>query len=356
MRTSLKEMPATIIKYVVDGTMIVNFILLLCHICFGILFYIYKADVMFYYNCISIITYIFSFELLRKSKAWAYVIIVYVEIFLFMILAVIFLGWDYGFQQYCIGFVASIIFTDFYMNHERVMSKRAMVMVSFDVIVYMLLRFWTYNNPYIYEIKNTTMMHVFYTMNSLIGFSFLIMYSSIYSSTVYKLENELLNMANIDPLTGLCNRRKMQQMLKAIPIDNENKNMVIAMIDVDFFKKINDTYGHDAGDEVLKMLASVLDAKNKEKENFQVCRWGGEEFLIFYGNCNGNQDEIVSEFEDIRKQIEDAVVEYEGKKIKVTITIGLAFHKNGTGVEELIKIADDNLYVGKQNGRDRVIY
>ncbi len=353
MRTSLREMPQNVIDYVVRGTVIVNFVLLFCHFCFGALFYIYEATVLFAYNCLSIVTYVAAFALLKRNRAWAYVIVVYVEIFIFMILAVIFLGWDYGFQHYCIGFVASMIFTDFYMNHEQVMSKRTKVMVFFNVMLYLALRFWTYKNPYIYVMDNDYIVHTFFVMNTVIGFAFLIVYSSIYSSTVYKLENELLEMANLDALTGLCNRRKMKQILNAIP--KEDRKMVIAMLDIDYFKNINDQYGHDAGDEVLKMVADVLNKKNAEKETFQVCRWGGEEFLAFYGNYEGSREEVIAEFEQVRKDVEGTVVRYEEHEIHVTVTIGLSFYQQEVPMEALIKEADTKLYEGKENGKNRVV-
>lgn len=352
MRTSLREMPKNVIDYVVKGTMIVNLVLLLCHLNFGVLFYVYEAPVLFWYNMLSIITYIVAFELLRRQKAWTYVVVVYVEIFVFMILAVVFLGWDFGFQHYCMGFVASMIFTDFYMNSNRSMRKRTKALVVGNVLLYLALRFWTYSHPYIYAIDNSFIVHALYVVNTLIGFSFLIVYFAIYSSTVYKLEQELLEMANLDPLTGLCNRRKMKQILSAIP--EEDERMVIAMLDIDFFKNINDKYGHDAGDEVLKMVAEVLNQKNAEKENFQVCRWGGEEFLVFYGNYEGSKEDIVREFEQIRRDVEVREVCYEQQKIHVTVTMGLAFAQNRTSMEALIKEADTKLYEGKENGRNRV--
>lgn len=357
MGTSLNEMPKSIVKYVSDGTMIVNTILLLCHISFGILFYIYKAEVMFYYNCISIITYIFSYGILRRKKAWTYIIIVYVEIFVFMVLAVIYLGWEYGFQQYCIGFVASIIFTDFYVSHERIMSKRTITIVAFDVLIFIALRLWTYRYPYVYEVNNQMIVHMFYIINSLIGFAFLIMYSSIYSSTMYRLENALTDMANVDPLTGICNRRKMQQILKAALGEKGNRqhHTTIAMMDVDCFKNINDTYGHDVGDEVLVMLAEILRNRQEQNENFRVCRWGGEEFLVFYESYRKNRGEVIREFDELRRQIQDTKVSSEGNEIKITVTIGLAFYEEGTTVQSLIKEADNNLYAGKKGGKNCVV-
>ena len=113
------------------------------------------------------------------------------------------------------------------------------------MLLYVVLRLWTYEHPFVYKIDNGILMKCFYIFNSLIGFAFLIMYLCIYSSTVHRLENSLMEMASVDPLTGISNRRKMQQMLESVLEEYETQQYqtVIAMLDIDFFKKINDTYG-----------------------------------------------------------------------------------------------------------------
>lgn len=194
-------------------------------------------------------------------------------------------------------------------------------------------------------------------MNSLLGFAFLIGYSLIYSSTVRRLENSLREMANIDPLTGICNRRKMHQILKNSLEHRENGpyQAVVAMMDVDLFKKVNDTYGHDAGDEVLLSLAHMLFEKQEKMDGFYVSRWGGEEFLVFYEKYSKNKEEIIRDFDSLRKQIQDKVVNVDNKEIQITVTMGLAFYEDGENIQNLIKLADDNLYEGKKAGRNRVV-
>ena len=353
MGTSLKEMPDNVKEYVIKGTYAVNVVLLLCHLFFGVLFYLYDATFLFWFNCASIIIYILAFEILRRKQSWLYVLLVFVEIFIFMVICVVCLGWDYGFQHYCISFVGSMVFSDFFLNQNRVMTVRTIMLGAFNVVVYLLLRFWTYEHPYIYEIDNKFIVHSFYIFNTIIGFTFLIMYVTIYSKTVYKLENELRDIASIDPLTGLFNRRRMMSTLKEIP-KTEYSNLTVGMMDVDFFKNTNDTYGHDAGDEVLRRIADVL--KNIPNNHIQGCRWGGEEFLILYTNNTGNNDEIINEFEKIRQTIENMKITYEDKAINATVTIGVTICKNTTDIEAIIKNADEMLYNGKEQGRNRVVF
>ncbi len=350
-------MPQNVKRYVYKGTSMVNVVLMLCQIFYMVIFWKYKADIMLYYTYLSTANFIFACIMLKKGKIKAYILSIFGGIFGTMILAVICLGWEFGFQQYCIGFVASLIFTDFYMSRKRRITKRTIAIVAFNVMIYFVLRLWTYEHPYIYEIDNVWLSRGFFMMNSMLGFAFLIGYSLIYSNTVRRLEDSLREMANVDPLTGICNRRKMHQILKSSLENKENNpyQAVVAMMDVDLFKRVNDTYGHDAGDEVLLMLAHLLYEKQENIPGFYVSRWGGEEFLVFYEKYNKDSKEVIRIFDELRQEIQDTVVKVDDKEIQITVTMGIAFYSEGEPIQKLIKIADDNLYEGKKAGRNRVV-
>ncbi len=133
----------------------------------------------------------------------------------------------------------------------------------------------------------------------------------------------------------------------------KNPDDIIAMADIDHFKKINDTYGHNAGDYCLKTLAELLKESCK---NVTVGRWGGEEFLVYLpSNDKYTKKDDLQFFENIRKTVETKDFEFEGKHIKVTITIGAARKNDHVSIEKWIQEADENLYYGKNNGRNRVI-
>lgn len=355
MSRELQNMPEKVNKYVLDGTILVNCILLLCHISFGVLFYLYDAPILFVFNCLSIIIYTLSFEILRRKKKRTYVFVVFIEIFIFMILSIVCLGWEYGFQHYCIGFVASMVFSDYFVEHNRIVKNRTILLGACNVIIYIVLRFWTYHNPPIYVLKEGYIANIFYVGNTVVGFAFLIMYLAIYSATVMRMESELYDMANKDHLTGLYNRRQMINILKSFIEDDATEKFAIAMLDVDYFKNINDTYGHDAGDEVLKSLANILNDEKSRDDKFQPGRWGGEEFLVVLGSYSGNKQESTERLETLRKRISDNTMIYCGNKIKVTVTIGLTFCENGKTLDEIIKEADAKLYEGKENGRNQVV-
>lgn len=342
-------------EYVLKKMYIVNTVLILCHLGFAIIYHIYDMTVLFFTNFINIAICLMAFAALKKGELKKYVHSLFYELYAFMLLSILFLGWELGFQHYCISFTVAIFFCDFYLNKKETASIKTVAMGLFNMVLYLGLRIWTYFFPHIYTLENPTLEKAIFLTNSLLTFFFIIMYMYIYSSTVNKLENELRQRAERDHLTGLYNRRKMKQLLKSVILPDEGKTFAVAMLDVDYFKTINDTYGHDAGDEVLKQFATILKDFKNDRSNVSVCRWGGEEFLALYAYDN-SPDAVVDEFETIRRTVENTPVRYEGITLHITITIGLAFYRDGMSRDELLKEVDTLLYNGKEAGRNRLTH
>lgn len=131
-------------------------------------------------------------------------------------------------------------------------------------------------------------------------------------------------------------------------ISERNENDVVAMIDLDDFKKINDIHGHNAGDYVLKKTAELMKETCSEST---ISRWGGEEFLILF-NENTDINEIL---EKLRLAVDSYNYIYDGEKIKVSVTIGFARRENITSIDKWIQEADDKLYIGKKSGKNIVV-
>lgn len=164
--------------------------------------------------------------------------------------------------------------------------------------------------------------------------------------------SKVLQYATLDALTNLNNRRQFEIRLKQeIATTKRQKTPLCAMmIDIDFFKKVNDTYGHASGDEVLRTVASVI--KKELRESDIPARYGGEEFAILLPYTHIDEAQIVGE--RLRKAAESAPVQVDNENINVTISMGLAeFMQDETG-EELFKRADSALYEAKESGRNRV--
>jgi diguanylate cyclase len=166
-----------------------------------------------------------------------------------------------------------------------------------------------------------------------------------------KVQHEVL----MDPLTVLYNRkafdRKLSTCMKAF--QEEGKTLSVVMIDIDYFKKFNDQYGHQLGDQVLKFMGTLLSKELKGRDF--VARYGGEEFVILMENTSIENAFIVAD--KIRKVLEGIQLKYTktGQIVgKITISAGISAVREGDTRESLVKRADDSLYFAKQNGRNNV--
>jgi diguanylate cyclase (GGDEF)-like protein len=170
-----------------------------------------------------------------------------------------------------------------------------------------------------------------------------------------QLRASLLHQSIRDPLTSLYNRRYLQEFLsKQIYQSERTKNsLALLMIDVDYFKKVNDIYGHDAGDIVLKELAQLF--LNHVRPGDIACRYGGEEFVLVLYNING--DNARKRAEKLKHDASLLIVEYGAQPIgSISISIGIAIYsEDGVTCEKLIESADKALYFAKNTGRNKVV-
>ncbi len=174
-------------------------------------------------------------------------------------------------------------------------------------------------------------------------------------------KNKLLQeaMANLeiesktDSLTGIYNRRYILEKIReeVIRCKRSGKKFSIVIGDIDFFKKVNDTYGHDFGDVVLKDVVALL--KSTLREQDCLSRWGGEEFLILIVDTGLKGAELIAS--RMRGKIEEKTFEHNLKKLSVTMTFGVSVYDENESIDDMIKKADDALYKGKKMGRNRVV-
>lgn len=165
--------------------------------------------------------------------------------------------------------------------------------------------------------------------------------------------DKLYQQATRDPLTGLSNRNYFRNELKKFVSLSAryNRALSVIMLDIDFFKKINDTYGHDVGDNVLKNVSEIL--MRHVRTHDVAARFGGEEFVMLLPETSLGGAVVVAE--RIRTAVENVDFNPAGCRHNVTISIGVAeYLGDGTDVEEVIKKADEALYKAKSSGRNRV--
>ncbi len=177
--------------------------------------------------------------------------------------------------------------------------------------------------------------------------------ASVCISNAFLFE-KVKNMATTDGLTGVFNHRHFQEKFTEILLRAEryNEKFSLILIDIDFFKKVNDTYGHQVGDVVLKRVAQIL--KTVARKVDIVARYGGEEFAII---CVNDDKKNASKLaERLRKEIESTTILYEGGKLNVTASLGVAsYPEDGKDKISIIEMADRALYRAKHEGRNRVV-
>ncbi|MFD2167918.1 GGDEF domain-containing protein [Thalassotalea euphylliae] len=157
-------------------------------------------------------------------------------------------------------------------------------------------------------------------------------------------------LSSHDELTGLFNRRGFKEQIESKRFFNKRNvdQTAIILIDIDDFKHINDTHGHSFGDIVLKNIARLQLATVRSTDT--VVRWGGEEFLILLSNVEAAQVKRIAE--NIRKNIEKTPVANEEIAINITVSIGIAFSREVSSIEELVELADNRLYAAKGHGKN----
>ncbi len=176
------------------------------------------------------------------------------------------------------------------------------------------------------------------------------------AKTIHELEESkrfLKEQANTDPLTRLANRRNFFQAASRdmAQMQRQNEHFSLIMIDIDHFKKINDTYGHQTGDYILVELSKVLSSAVREVDT--LARIGGEEFVVASPHTNRLAAIVLSE--RLRKSAESTEFVFEGNNIPVTISLGIAtMTKGGDDIDKLLAVADSRLYIAKQKGRNRI--
>ena len=170
------------------------------------------------------------------------------------------------------------------------------------------------------------------------------------SKTLMELLQE---QSYIDQLTGLYNRRFLEEIYKNLVAQTKRRGtrLGILMIDIDFFKQVNDQYGHDVGDRVLKEIADTI--KSTVREADIVVRFGGEEIMVILVDVEEGKSKEVAE--KIRKAVEDKVINFSGGSLKKTVSIGVCeFPTHTEHFWQCVKFADIALYKAKEEGRNRV--
>ena len=337
------------LEQVVKLCVVVNISLFLFVAFMLILFVYFNITPMIYYSVIAMIGYVLYFMLLKRQKVCAYMWCVYATIIIYMAIATICLGYKCGFHLYSMSLIPIIFYSQYISTKIDTKDPNPLAVSIAIVAVSIISSAIAIINGPLYEI-NKTIISVMLACNAISVSAFLIYYTKVIVNLVIESEKKLNSIANIDLLTDLYSRRYMINYLEEYDADDEGW---LAMADVDDFKKINDTYGHLAGDKVIKMVASIDDKFARAHGGF-ACRYGGEEFLLVLPGYDETQ--ALPILEEMHKEIQTTIVQYDDKEIPVNVCIGLsAYPTICRDTNILVNRADKSMYYGKKHGRGRLV-
>jgi len=317
------------------------------HMIFLLPLYTMLTDtIAFRSNIVCIFIDITCFILLRRGKIKFSFMLLICAITVHTTLSIIFFGTTSCLQLYFFTLIVLSFFSPwglfFKITIGMFLTGLAISLTSYSIY-----------NPPIVEI--TSRQLIFWNTGNILANCIALGYGVYYFSFIVDTSEEKLKyQAEHDLLTGVLNRNTIIRVLLSNISGAQNYTVSAIMGDIDCFKKINDTYGHLVGDEVLKSITGILSSSLRERD--ALGRFGGEEFIMVLPACDINV--AVNVAERIRTLIASSPVSTKAGKINVTMSFGVASLKNGRveDGEELLKRADEALYRAKDNGRNRVEY
>ena len=338
---------------VYKSALAVNIAFLAVHVCFFICFALLHITVMAVVNVFSISTYIITLFLLHKERILLFAYTTYIEVFIHMSLSTICLGWNCGFQICFLGMVILVFYVEYILMSTKNSTFYGARLAMGYFLAYIVCAVVTHVIPPFYVISESMEFIIMLAVSSA-TFSLCIFFMSLLVYLTMRSTRNLSHTAQTDALTGLPNRHYLTNNLKKIYINPEMRDYWITIADIDTFKSINDTYGHNCGDYVLKTISELLQ-KHCKKAGITPCRWGGEEFVLF-GSVGNNRQAQLTFLEDIRKEIEQYPFQYGEQKFRLTLTLGTALCNIEQDLDQWVNLADKKLYVGKYSGKNKVVF
>lgn len=338
------------------------------HLTFLIIFIIIRLYTMVVFNIFSVLLYAVMGIVCNKAHfenhALGWITAMYAEVNIHSVLCTFFLGGNTCFFLYSMMSIPVVIYYLF-LTCSNTVFKRGTAVFSLVTLTGLTaaLLFQHYNEPLFYKFvrplsddETDLMRAVNIAFNLLLLFGFSILFIIEIHSLIKQLNetNEQLHFtATHDALTGLYNRHCLHSTLHDIAAGSEP--FCLVMGDIDDFKKINDTYGHDCGDVVLRSVAEII--MRSIGENDIACRWGGEEMLMI---LHGSYDECYPRINRIKSEINALRVNHENRTVSVSMTFGFATSAESTdlrgeGIDAMLSMVDKRLYKGKASGKNIII-
>ncbi len=326
---------------------------LLPHIFFSFYFFVAEIIPMLVLNLISVLFYLIISYYLVKNRFLILASLVCFEVFAFSIITVIFMGTGTQVHWYLILLPIPVFF---YIDFKNV--YRVVICVLIVVAIALCLAFSAIFTPPLADCPTVKFLYYFNSILVVVELIFEILAENLvrgFLSIIAKKDmDNLREQSYRDPLTNLFNRRYADIVFSQIAaLTDKNghcEECCVAMLDIDDFKTVNDRFGHDAGDAVLKRIVDAI-RSGIRKDDF-LFRWGGEEFLIVFRDVSLNQAKIIAG--NLVRRARQEIFRYNKVDFSVTITVGLSPVRENRFTEAISR-ADKNLYNGKRLGKNSVV-
>lgn len=332
------------------------------HLIFCIVMGVIGANILCYYNIFVVYLYcVMGIMLTNRKKFRLIMVIFFIEVEFHSTLASLLMGWEWGFMLYTIALIPAAFFLANSLANRSKHIAYAICLSAFVVVVYFIASLIQPHIKPLYGMLDNPVardgmryFNIFIAFFLQLAFSALFALETKYMEQLLEKENVKLGIeASYDPLTRLLNRRSMTRFMSdELEMSNDTpQKCCLVMLDIDDFKHINDSYGHDIGDRVLVTLADLLTQEVRAGD--YTCRWGGEEFLLL---IHGDKQETYFVADRIRRKLEETQLKnkYDGT-FNVTATFGVAEYKDFMPLRTIIDEADEKLYYGKSHGKNQVV-
>lgn len=271
-----------------------------------------------------------------------------VSVVLFSFIGDFTFGWNYGSHFFLVCLTPLILASNDISRIEKLIRCSICITIYASMLQLVMNLGFHHGHDQVELVSN-----LLGDINLFVAFSILGFVMIHYSKAVKSNEKKLKELVNSDQLTGIPNRRCIYQIIDS-QISNYNRckeKFVVGLVDIDDFKKVNDTYGHLVGDKVLNGTVKCM--QSQLRKNDFIGRWGGEEFLIILPQIDLQNS--LPLFARVQKSFANNKLDCNEYKLPITITIGIAEYDQDQTTDELIRHADDFLYVGKQNGKNTIV-
>lgn len=339
-------MPKKFLETLSEHRTLIFLIMCLCiHVFNVFLFWKFGLFPLVVLNVISSVIYvifltIFKDENLRISFA-------YFEIIFFSAMTELISGGHFGTLTFVIGMVAVIFFMLPYSNRKKHIYQLVGAALAVAISLISVFNYSLYPELMDLVLHHSSFVKV---LNLIITLFSLFYLTNLYLVELRTTREKLDYSSNHDMLTGLYNRRFFESIMKRSK-DEKETSFSVAMLDVDDFKKINDTYGHETGDRVLAAVSKCIEACLPQ--DAVAVRWGGEEFVLYLPQVENSR--ALEVLETFRTNLSEQEIYHKGTRVAITATIGLCTGESIADYEEYLRQADEKLYWGKKHGKNQIV-